>query len=243
MSRLHRRRAANARQDAAISDVILYHRKIRDEWKEWNKKHYSGLRFRKRKTPWYKITSGKQWNFEERTEPYGQAVQYYRVPSEAKRFSVKTCCQRMTHEQYIERLIQAKLDDWVEKHPRPIPYNPKEKDMFESFFMLPWIDEHTKARENIVNFVNNIGTKVHVFARYKGDKGYPRKIMEFHSDHQKLMILDGKYANHLGSKTVRKVQRVADRIGRFDSRLIALKIVDGNQECILIPNPRFKAVA
>lgn len=221
-------------------DALESYREIKAQWQKYNRKHFSVKYGRK---PWYMMTTGKQRNYEERTESYGQAVQYYPVPSEAKKFHDKNIVHHMTHKEYLDRLIQAKLDDWVKKNPRPIKKDSDVQDMFESQFMVPWVQRHTEAREKIMQFVHNIGTKVQVFARYNGDTGYPRRVTEFRSDHQKLMIMDGKYANHLGSKTIQKVQRIADRLGRFDSSLIALKVVDGSQECILIPNPRFKAAA
>ncbi|WP_173431833.1 hypothetical protein [Sharpea azabuensis] len=174
---------------------------------------------------------------------WGQCVSYFRVPSQSSISVKKTTIVKMTRQKYNSLLIEAKINDWLKKNPRPIEYNPLQPDLFEAEFMLPWIVKHTEAREKIINFVNQIGNKVKVYARYKGDVGYPRKIMEFKSDHQKLMILDGAYANHLWSKSIQKGQRTANILAKINPDFIALKVVDGKQECILVPSLRLKEVA
>jgi len=211
---------------------------VKAKYKAWNKEHYSGLKHSKRKSPWYVMTSGKQYNFETRKTSWGEHTDYFRVLSEAGKFHNLHTISKTTHEQYKERLIEAKLKDWEKKHPRPIPKDDKQKDLFEAQFMVPWVDEHTKAREEIIKFVDNIGNRAKVYARYEHDVGtnnlYPTKIMELRSDGKKLISDTGNHAN-FDSTVVRKVQRAANAIKAKDSKLIALKIVDKNQELIVIP--------
>jgi hypothetical protein len=233
MSRLHRRRAITARQESSLFEALEYYRETKKRIEEWNKKHYSGKRFAKRKQPWYMITTGKQYNYEERTMPYGQCVDYFRVRSEAARFNQRT--GKLTRSQFLDRLIQAKVDDWERKNPKPIKQDSTQKDLFENEFMNEWYEKRLRAYENAKTFVCGIGTKVTIFARYVGDTGYPHKIAEFRSDHQPLLMIDGAYANRLTSKTIKKAQIIANSIDKKRNDFIAIKVVDGDQACILLP--------
>lgn len=207
---------------------------IRKEWIKWRKAKYSERPKAKRKTPWYKMPGGKRlYNYETRVRNWGMVTDYFRIIPPAKIYYDRTILKKMTHEEYKQRLIDAKLSDWVKKHPRPIPKDDAQKDLFEAQFMVPWVAEHTQARENIVKFVDNIGNRATVYARYEGDDGYPTKVMELKSDGKKLISDNGNFAN-MESTVVRKVQRAANSLHKKNPKLIALKIVD-NQELIVIP--------
>ena len=207
---------------------------MKEAWKKWNSSHYSGKKNSRRKTPWYMMTTGVQYNYEEHKEEYGTSIKYVRVLSEAGKFHNKTIIPKMTRTKYNELLVEAKLKNWEKKHPRPIPKDSAQKDLFEAQFMVPWVDEHTKAREKIVDFVSNIGNRVTVFARYSGDVGYPHKLMSLKSDGSKFLIMEGKYTNY-ESTVINKVQRAANLLSKSNQRLIALKVVDKSQECIITP--------
>lgn len=220
-----------------VSEKIQYYREIRDNWKKWNKVHYSGKKHHKRKQPWYMITKGKQFNYESRTQSWGEFVNYFRVMSQAGIFNKKYMNVKMTKERYETLLIQAKLIDWEKKHPRPVQRPTKENpqlDLFETEFMVPWVIEHTDAREQIEKFVKNIGNRALVYARYEGDIGYPSQIMKLRSDGHNFMSNNGNYANSV-SINIRKVQRAANSLYENNPKLIALKIVDSGKECIIVP--------
>lgn len=215
--------------------LLSTYREIKAEWQKWRKANYSGKPHSKNKTPWYTMPGGKRlYNYETRTKRWGMETAYFRVKSPADIYNKKTTIPKMTRDRYNELLIEAKLKDWEKKHPRPIKKDDAQKDLFEAQFMVPWVDEHTKAREKIVDFVNNIGNRAKIFARYEGDDGYPTKIMELRSDGKKLISDSGNFPNS-DSVTVRKVQRAANIISMKNPKLIALKIVDKNQELIVIP--------
>lgn len=233
MSRLHRHRAITARQQPALFEALEYYRETKKRIEEWNKKHYSGKRFAKRKQPWYMLTTGKQYNYEERTMPYGQCVNYFRVRSEVARFNQRT--GKLTRSQFLDRLIQAKVDDWERKNPRPVKHDPLQKDLFEEEFMDDWYIKRLQVREKARTFVMNMGTKVTVFARYVGDTGYPRKVAEFRSDHKVYAIENGHYTNP-ESMDLKKAQRIANRLCLRDSNFIAVRVTDGKQSCILCPH-------
>ena len=217
-------------------DALKPYREMKERWQMWNKKHYRGKKHSKRNKPWYMMTTGRCYNYEERPlGENGKQTAYFRVKSEAGQFHDRYIIPKMTRTRYNELLVEAKLKDWEKKHPRPIPKDDAQKDLFEAQFMVPWVDEHTKAREKIIEFVNNIGNRAKVYARYEGDVGYPTKVMELKSDGSKFMIIDGKYTNHLDSVNIRRVQRAANLMHEDNPKLVALKIVDKNQECILVP--------
>lgn len=225
-------------------DALTPYREMKKKWQAWNKrfapdvvtyKRGACIYSRRRRSPWYMMTSGKQKKYGVKTYDWGQASAWVRVKSEAGKFHDRYIIPKMTRTRYNELLVEAKLKDWEKKHPRPIPRDDAQRDLFEAQFMVPWIDAHTKAREKIIEFVNNIGNRAKVYARYEGDDGYPTKVMELKSDGSKFTIMDGKYTNHLDSANIRRVQRAANLMHKDNPRLIALKIVDKGQECILVP--------
>lgn len=220
----------------SLLDAIGYHREVKRKCKEWNKKHYSGLTLKghRRKKPWYMITTGKQFNYEERKMNWGAIVDYFRVPSQAAKAYDKTIIKKTTREQYKQRLIKAKLDDWIKNNPCPVDTKSIQKDLFEDEYLPKWEEAKEKALENISNIVENIGKKVVVYAHYKKDTGYNQEVMKLKSDGKKLMTLNGAYVNY-ASKSIRRAQKCANLLAK-DCNFVSLMVVDGNQKCILIPH-------
>lgn len=225
-------------------DALAPYREIKAKWQKWNEKFYPDvvkykhghiIYHTKRRHPWYMITKGKQIAYHSMKKNWGEISNWIRIKSESGVFHDKHIIPKMTHDKYNELLIEAKLKDWEKKHPRPIPKDDAQKDLFEAQFMVPWVDEHTKARERIVEFVNNIGNRAQVYARYIGDTGYPHKIMNVRSDGKPFMIIDGKYNNY-ESSVINRVQRAANSLHENNPRLIALKVIEGSKECIVVPH-------
>lgn len=81
---------------------LVNYKNIKKKREEFLKKSFSGIcRFyskqsqkrqfvRTRKTPWYMLTCGKQYNYEERKFPGGAHTGYFRVDSEMKELAKKT---------------------------------------------------------------------------------------------------------------------------------------------------------
>ena len=222
-------------------DALKHYRDIKQRCMEWNKKHYSGRRNTKRKTPWYMITTGKQYNYEERKEPYGTAVKYYRVRSQAAKFYDKTIIRKMTHENYVELLINAKLQDWIKKHPCPIDVHSIQKDLFEDEYMAEWNENKQKALENITKNVRNVGNKIIVYARYKGDIGYPHKIKELKPDNKQFIVENGMFINRK-SKSIITAQKCANKMTE-DPNFISLMLVYKQDKCIIVPQSLIKLAA
>lgn len=209
---------------------------IKEKWVKYNNSHYSGLRNKRHKckTPWYIINSGKQYNYEERKMSWGQLVDYFRVKSEAAKFHDKTINKKLTRKMFLSLLIESKLKDWDKKHPRPIPFDPLQRDLFEAEFMLPWINKRTEARERIIEKVLKMNNQANVYARYNGDSGYPHKLFSIRLRDYQLQLKDGSY-NKEPNPIINKVQCSANRLKRLNPSLIALKIIDRNSSRIIIP--------
>lgn len=212
---------------------------MKKKWIEYNSKHYSGKRNkirnpRKRhKTPWYVICSGKQYNYEERNLSWGTCVSYFRVPSEAKRFHDKTL-HKLSHMDYLSKLAEAKLKDWDKKNPRPVPYDPQQRDLFEAEFNLPWISARTTMREKIIEKVLKSQNRATVYARYEDDVGYPHRLFTISLKGYELQLKDGSF-NNAKNNTILRVQRAANRLKEQNPSLVALKIINGNSSRIIIP--------
>lgn len=217
-----------------------YYKELKAKRVAYLKSNYSG-KFRKsghrirRKQPWYMLTSGKCYNYEERKTSYGAATMCFRIKSESQKLYERTLIPRFTREELIIRLLSAKLKDWEDKNKRPIPENDIQQHMFKEYSMKLWETAKEEAEKKIKAFIANIGKRVKVFARYKKDlNGYPHEIMQIKSDGSKFITDDGKFTNPK-SKVVAKVQRKADVLYKENPELVALKIVDGSQECIITP--------
>lgn len=216
-----------------------YYKELKAKRVAYLKSNYSGKIIKghriRRKQPWYMLTKGKCYNYEERKTSYGAATMCFKVKSESQKLYERTLIPRFTREELIIRLLSAKLKDWENKNERPIPENDPQQHMFKEYSMKLWETAKEEAEKKIKAFIANIGKRVKVFARYKKDlNGYPHEIMQIKSDGSKFITDDGKFTNPK-SKVVAKVQRKADVLYKENPELVALKIVDGSQECIITP--------
>lgn len=114
-----------------------YYREIKAKRVAYLNEAYSGKSVkghkRRRKQPWYMLTKGKCYNYEERKTSYGTRTDSFRVKSEQKIFHDMYNIPKLTKEELVTRLLSAKMQDWEKKDPMP------PKDMFYWQEMKPWI--------------------------------------------------------------------------------------------------------
>ena len=58
------------------NDYIVNYTKIKNNRIEFLNNNFSGKKHKKRKTPWYMLTSGRVYNFEQHDEKFGQCVDF-----------------------------------------------------------------------------------------------------------------------------------------------------------------------
>lgn len=127
-----------------------YYREIKAKRVAYLNEAYSGKSVkghkRRRKQPWYMLTKGKCYNYEERKTPYGTRTDSFRVKSEQKIFHDMYNIPKLTKEELVTRLLSAKMQDWEKKNPKP----EKDGNLFYSQQIDPWIAEYEAAHDKIV---------------------------------------------------------------------------------------------
>lgn len=85
---------------------------------EYLKNNYSGKKRRKRKTPWYMLTKGKQYNYEERKQSWGTMTNFFRVLSEQGKACLRTSLSAVQlRELYILSNVHNEVKNWEMEHP------------------------------------------------------------------------------------------------------------------------------
>ena len=127
-----------------------YYKEIKAKRVAYLNEAYSGKSVkghkRRRKQPWYMLTKGKCYNYEERKTPYGTRTDSFRVKSEQKIFHDMYNIPKLTKEELVTRLLSAKMQDWEKKNPKP----EKDGNLFYSQQIDPWIAEYEAAHDKIV---------------------------------------------------------------------------------------------
>ena len=138
------------------SNWVVIYRKRKDDRINYLNNHYSGHSNTKRKKPWYTMTSGKCYNYEERTESWGQCVNLYRVHSEIGKLNRKnTPIKKMGRADFMERMSQHKLSKWINKHPEP----DYKQDLFPKEYRKAYQDAKDQALARIRDIVVSIYDK------------------------------------------------------------------------------------
>lgn len=173
--------------------------------------HYSGgyeawgnpkFGFKRRKTPWYMLTSGKCYNYEERKESFGNCVKPYRVKSEIAIINENRKKKRMVEivsAKYMEEYAQHKLAKWETKW---LIKNPKPpRDLFEKEYLESWNNQYQKekeqALERIRDFVISIYDKLELTGRFRVSEN---KFVEEKIASLKDKNMEGHRINELDSK-------------------------------------------
>lgn len=90
-------------------------------------KHFSK---RKKNRPWYMLTTGKCWNYEERKTSWGTETKKWKVKSEIATLNERFVVSKAKE----ELLIEHKMDRWMKRHPKPCEDN----DLFKEEFLSKW---------------------------------------------------------------------------------------------------------
>lgn len=147
------------------------YKELRAARKEYLRKHFKQKK--RRKQPWYMLTRGKCYNYEERKTQYGTRTDYFRVESEYSQLYKRTIVPKFTKEELTIRLLSAKMNDWEKKDPMP-----SKEDLFYWEEIKPWINRYKDAHTRIagkMGLLSNINIPDFVTKSY--DK-YDYKINE-----------------------------------------------------------------
>lgn len=145
---------------------------------------------------------------------------------------------RMSQERYNEALIAHKTDRWIRKHPRPIPDNDKEPDLFEQEFMAPWKEARDKAIEHIREVVLSKCDKLPLTGRFqKSDTEFVEEKVANIKDTER----EGDKINHLDPKKsplLKKAQKKTNQVKAKRSNLVCTNLRDRKNKKgrIILPN-------
>ena len=93
------------------------YRPVRDDRKEYLRNHYKNKR--KSKRPWYYLTTGKCYNYETRKKSWGDHTDFFRVPSETKKFADKYVIKRFNRAMYTIGVVRDAVKQWERRNPMP----------------------------------------------------------------------------------------------------------------------------
>ena len=145
----------NEMQPKGYSFLVNY-KNIKKKREEFLKKRFSGRKNTKRKTPWYMLTGGKQYNYEERQEPWGTQTDYFRVDSEMKELAKKNGILRgVRGECKLELYTKHKLNKWIKRNPKPCD----DRDLFANQYLPEWENRKKEAETQIKNHLSFVYKK------------------------------------------------------------------------------------
>lgn len=220
-----------------------WYSEIREARKKYLKEHYSGRRsgrhFKKRKQPWYKLTCGKCYNYEERKTSFGVMTDVFRVSSEMKVMNERLNPKKMTQQEYWEKLTQHKLNKWIRKNPAPIApkVDPISPDAFAEQDQLAykakqseWEKMRDAAEERFRDFVISMYDKLPLSGRFqKSDDDYvEEKVAEI-----KDVNGEGHRVNELNPKTsklLKVAQKKTDAVKAKRHNLICTNLKDHKRQ-------------
>lgn len=133
--------------------------KASDDYKELRaeRKKYLRNNFRqkkRRKQPWYMLTRGKCYNYEQRKEPYGSRTDYFKVESEYAQLYKRIIVPKFTREELIIRLLSAKMNDWEKKDPMP-----SKEDLFYWEEIKPWVNRYQATHSRVAGKLGLLSLK------------------------------------------------------------------------------------
>ena len=150
-----------------------YYKELKAKRQEYLNKNYSGRAIKghkiRRKQPWYMLTKGKCYNYEERTTSWGKMTKAFRVESEYSKMYKRTKIPKLTKEELTIRLLSARMKAWEIKNPMP------PKDMFYWQEMKPWISRYQQKFSQVAGAMGLLN----------GPGKMPKKIKEMYEMYEK----------------------------------------------------------
>lgn len=221
-----------------ISEHIVNYRKQKDERLAYLKKKY----VKRPNNPWYMLTSGKCYNYEERKMSWGVKVDVFRVKSETATLEVvKTKRKRLYHTEMMEGLVQHKMKKWDIRNPRPCD----DRDIFADHFLPPYFEMREKAVERTRDMVVATYHKLTIYGRYKKANGtytdgYPIEIAKIPD---RTTDLVGKKITEIPttSKILKRATKIVTMESQRDSNFIGGLIRGHTDKCARLVLPQMVA--
>ena len=125
-----------------------HYKELKAERKKYLNAHFSGKAIKghrvKRKQPWYTLTRGQCYNYEEQKASWGAHTNHFRVESEYSKLYKRTIIPKFTREELTIRLLSAKMEDWEKRNPKP-----SKNDMFYWQEIGPWVNRYQAAHSRV----------------------------------------------------------------------------------------------
>lgn len=139
-----------------VSEYLVNYRKLKEERIQYLKNNYSGKKNTIHKTPWFMLTKGKQYNYEQRKELWGTQTDYFKVDSEMKKLTKRHVILRgVRGECKLELYTEHKLNKWIKRNPKPCD----DRDLFVDQYLPKWENSKKEAEIQIKNELNFLYNK------------------------------------------------------------------------------------
>jgi hypothetical protein len=239
-----------------FDESTKWYNEVRKACKKYLKEHYSGpyvdpddpkSGFKKRKQPWYMLTRGKCYNYEQRETKFGFMTTVFRVPSETKIMCENINPKKMTCQEYWEKLTQHKLNKWIRKNPAPIapkidPANPdafaEQDQLVYKAKQCEWEKMRDAAEERFRDFVISMYDKLPLSGRFKKtDNDYVEEqvveIKDVNGEGHRVNELDPKT-----SKLLKVAQKKTNEVKAKRHNLVCTNLKDHRRQKgrIILPN-------
>lgn len=180
-------------------------------------KHFSK---RKKNRPWYMLTAGKCWNYEERETSWGTETKKWKVPSETATLNNKFVVTKAPE----QLLIEHKMSRWEKRHPKPCEDN----DLFKEEFLSKWEYERKAFEYAVRKQLEPLIIKGRF--KQKGDSfvEIPLRTMK---DTRKMNV---EFSCEKPSKIKSQLSKIVDLYKKDDS-FVAGKVYKGEELVLCIP--------
>lgn len=144
----------------------------------------------------------------------------------------------VTRDDRVKATEELKLKKWEMLHPRPVPENSDQKDIFEDQFIPEWESLREKEKKRIRDFAISLYHKLELIGRFQPTEG---KFEEKKVGELKDTNSEGNKINELcptKSKLLKQAKEITNKIANENKTLVAtrLKDHDNKRGRIIIPD-------